>query len=100
MSPVAEIIARFDALNTGGVRLFICSDGDVGASCKDSEIRQSSTLASLTGYGSTADVAIENLWGQVKAMKVSDLVVTRPGKPDRRYYRWNGGAWKEEEAPV
>ncbi len=91
-----------DALEAGDVRLFLCTDGvTVGASV-NAELKQGSVLASLCGYGSSANAAVLDL--AERLTKLEDfshyIVVNAMGEGKRRAVRWNGTFWKSHYEPA
>lgn len=90
------IMLAFDALGLR-VELFACTDGTIGAHLVKADIRALHTVNSLTGYAESADDALYDLWNRIMNMDESDLLRVVYGSDCKRYYRWNGVAWKERE---
>lgn len=91
------IVQRFDALHCD-LRIFACTDGQVGAEAPLADVKAEHTVNSLCGYGDTADLAIHSLWQAVLDMDTGrDWLRVTYSDECRRYYRWNGAAWKERE---
>lgn len=93
----ASIIRTFDALHLR-VELFSCTDGQVGASVPGAEIRAKHTINSFTGYGDSADEAVYALWRLVLEMDTASERLRVLNDEAKRYYQWNGEAWKERAA--
>ncbi len=92
---IVTLVARFDALNDGDLRIGLCTDGTVRAALPTAVIRSDQVTKSLTGYGKTADDAIRQLWRAATfEVEPGESVLVGIGTPDRAEYRWNGGAWK------
>jgi hypothetical protein len=90
----ASIVRRFDALHLR-VELFSCTDGTVGASVPGAEIRAQHTINSFVGYGETAELAVLDLWKRVLDMDSTERLRVMTDAATKRYYQWNGAAWKE-----